>query len=292
MARVLTTIDAFPSDAAILLSPGEGPVRQHVEGYLYRDCQFDSAVRRPVPANTNPMLVLQLGDASEAFEYVTGRYRTLPEAMLVGPQSRRPADLRITGRHWVFIVCFQPAALDRLFGLPDAEFLGTAVDAAEYMGAGVSALVKQLREVHAAGGEPADLQRCVERFLHARLAASQEEGPLRRAALALHKSHGLADLDYLAAQSGLSVRHFNRAFQQKFGMTPKRYARVVRFGYAMRLKLDQPLLSWAEVSQEAGYYDQNHMAKEFKSLVGEGPSAFLKSVTDLPGRFRPAGGLR
>lgn len=292
MARALTTIDAFPSDAAILLSPAAGPLCEHVDGYLYRDCQFDSAVSRPVPANTNTMLVLQLGDASEAFEYVTGSVRKLPEAMLVGPQSRRPADLRITGRHWVFIVCFQPAALDRLFGLPESAFLGTAVDAADYMGAGVRELVKHLRDVHASGGEPADLQVCVERFLNARLAASHEEGPIHRAALALHRSHGLADLDGLAAASGLSLRHFSRAFQQQFGMTPKRYARVVRFGYALRLKLERPLLSWADVSQEAGYYDQNHMAKEFKFLVGEGPSAFLKSVTTLPTRFRPATILR
>lgn len=288
MARALTTLDAFPNDAAMLMSPTVGPLCAHVQGYVFRDCLFDSEVIRPVSASTNPMLVFRLGDAYEAFEYVTGRFRELPEAMLVGPQSRRPADLRITGRHVVFIVCFQPAALGRLFGLPDSEFIGTAVDASHYLGAGIPDLLAQLHEVQAKAGEPEEMQRCVERFLCARLAASLEEGPIHRAALALQRAHGLIDLERLAVESGLSLRHFNRAFQQQFGMTPKRYARVVRFGYAMRLKLDRPLLSWAEISQEAGYYDQNHMAKEFKFLVGEGPSAFLKSVTDSPAQFRSA----
>lgn len=282
MGSALTSIDR----AAILLSPSAGPLREQVQGYVYRDCQVDCAVIRPVPANTHPMLVLQLGDANEAFEYTTGQFRRLPEAVLVGPQSRRPADIRITGHHVVFVISFQPAALSRLFGLPDSEFLGTAVDAADYLGAGVTELLGLLRELQANSAEPEELQYFVERFLQARLAASLEEGPIHRAALALHRSRGLAQLECLAAESGHSLRHFSRAFQQQFGMTPKRYARVIRFGYAMRLKLDSPRLSWAEVSQEAGYYDQNHMAKEFKFLVGEGPTAFLKSVTDSPAQFR------
>jgi AraC-like DNA-binding protein len=291
MARLLATLDAFPTDVATLLPPTAGPLADHVQGYVYRDCLVASEVIRPVSANTNPALVLQLGDAHEAFEYVTGRLRKLPEAMLVGPQSRRPADLRITGHHVVFVVCFQPAGLSRLFGLPDSEFIDTAVDASDYMGAGVTDLMGRLRGLHEAAADPTALRRSVEAFLHARLVASLEEGPIHRAALALHRSHGLADLECLADASGLGLRHFSRAFQQQFGMTPKRYARVVRFGYAMRLKLDRPLLSWADVSQEAGYYDQNHMAKEFKFLVGEGPSAFLKSVTDSPAQFRSASHL-
>ena len=288
MARLLTTLDSLPAGVATTLPPAEGSLCGHVQGYVYRDCLVDREVIQPVSANTNPMLVFRLGDAYEAFEDVTGRFRELPEAMLVGPQSRRPADLRITGRHVVFIVFFQPAALSRLFGVPDSEFLGTAVDAADYLGAGVKDLMRRLREVHARGGDPGELRRGVEDFLQARLAASLEEGPILRAALALHHSHGLAALDQLAQASGHSLRHFNRAFQRQFGMTPKRYARVVRFGYAMRLKLDRPRLSWADVSQEAGYYDQNHMAKEFKCLVGEGPSAFLRSVSASPGPFRQA----
>jgi AraC-like DNA-binding protein len=291
MASLLTTLDALQADRALTLPPAAGSLRGHVQGYVYRDCLLDREVLQPVSANTNPMLVFRLGDVYEAFEYVTGRFRELPEVMLVGPQSRRPADLRITGRHVVFIVYFQPAALSRLFGLPDSEFLGTAVDAADYLGAGIKELMRRLREVHARVGGPAELRRGVEEFLQARLVASLEEGPIHRAALALHRSHGLADLERLADESGHSLRHFSRAFQQQFGMTPKRYARVVRFGYAMRLKLDRPLLSWADVSQEAGYYDQNHMAKEFKFLVGEGPSAFLKSVTASPVQFRSASHL-
>jgi AraC-like DNA-binding protein len=290
MARLLT-IDALPTDAATLLPPTAGPLAEHVQGYVFRDCLVDREVIRPVSANTNPMLVLQLGDDHEAFEYVTGRLRKLPEAMLVGPQSRRPADLRITGHHVVFVVCFQPAALGRLFGLPDAEFIDTAVDASDYMGAGVTDLMQRLRALYADAGDPSALKRSVEQFLHARLAASLAAGPVHRAALALHRSRGLADLERLADESGHSLRHFGRAFQQQFGMTPKRYARVIRFGYAMRLKLDRPRLTWAAVSQEAGYYDQNHMAKEFKFLVGEGPSAFLKSVTDSPAQFRSASHL-
>lgn len=287
MARLLQTTSeqrAAPAAGATFL-PSDS-LRDHVQGYLYRDLFVAEEIVRPVSADANPMLVLSLADRHEAFEYSTGTVRQLPEAMLVGSQSRRPADLRIVGHHQVLIVCFQPAALTLLFGLPGSVLADTAADAAVCIGPEVTELVEQMRRIFAVTGEPRDLVQCVERFLEARLIESGQAEPIHRAAMALHRSNGSTELGHLVRESGHSVRHFNRAFLKQFGMTPKRFARVVRFGYAMRLKLDRPLLTWAAVSQQAGYYDQNHMAKEFKTLVGEGPSSFLKSISVAPPPLR------
>ena len=148
-------------------------------------------------------------------------------------------------------------------------------------------LAQRLRDLHAHTADPNELLRCVERFLESRLCAASRVQPIHQAAFELHRSHGVTELCRLVRESGHSVRQFNRAFLQQIGMTPKRYARVARFGYAMRLKLERPLLTWTDVSQQAGYYDQNHMVKDFRSLVGEVPSAYLKVMAETPEPLRP-----
>src|SRR5262247_906476 len=61
---------------------------------------------------------------------------------------------------------------------------------------------------------------------------------------------------------------------EQIGLTPKLYARVVRFrrATAMLQKGAEPLI---EVALAAGYYDQPHMNAEFRELSGLSPREFL-----------------
>jgi hypothetical protein len=64
-----------------------------------------------------------------------------------------------------------------------------------------------------------------------------------------------------------------REFIKRVGLRPKLYARVPRFHYLPRLRAAHPALSWMVVSHEAGYFDQNHLVKEFWQLTGNAPSS-------------------
>ena len=62
-------------------------------------------------------------------------------------------------------------------------------------------------------------------------------------------------------------------FRTHFGISPKRFARIVRARQAIDLICEgKPL---AETALLAGYYDQAHFSSEFKSHTGMTPSAFL-----------------
>ena len=74
--------------------------------------------------------------------------------------------------------------------------------------------------------------------------------------------------------TGLSTRHFERAFIERMGVTPKLFLRAVRLEFALTLKRGNPAHSWTRVSQEAGYFDQTHFVKDFKALAGDTPSSF------------------
>jgi AraC-like DNA-binding protein len=48
------------------------------------------------------------------------------------------------------------------------------------------------------------------------------------------------------------------------------------------LKVEHPTLTWTEITYRAGYFDQTHLVKDFKSLAGETPSQFFRMLTAFP----------
>lgn len=149
------------------------------------------------------------------------------------------------------------------------------------LGALADQIVEQMREAPDWPGRFA----VVDRMLTARLdrpgrrvspRVSPEVGQAWRLLLA---AGGLYNVAALAAEAGWSDRHLRSRFREEIGLTPKAAARVIRFDRARRrLQVlatsgEQPSL--ASLAADCGYYDQAHLAPEFRELAGCAPSAWL-----------------
>jgi AraC family transcriptional regulator len=80
-------------------------------------------------------------------------------------------------------------------------------------------------------------------------------------------------LGELATIAGLSKAHFCRAFQTSVGVTSHRYIVRQRVEVAKRLLVESKL-PIAEVALAAGFGDQSHFTKHFRSLLGTTPWRF------------------
>jgi AraC family transcriptional regulator len=78
-------------------------------------------------------------------------------------------------------------------------------------------------------------------------------------------------LNELAAVAGLSASHFNTLFKEATNQTPHQFVVQCRVEYAMGL-LANRTLSLAEVASQAGFYDQSHMARCMRRVVGVTPA--------------------
>jgi len=84
----------------------------------------------------------------------------------------------------------------------------------------------------------------------------------------------------LAAETGWSPRYLNSVFRAETGLAPKAAARVVRFDRARHriaraAATAAPGTTLAGLAADCGYYDQAHLARDFRSLAGCPPTQWL-----------------
>ena len=69
-------------------------------------------------------------------------------------------------------------------------------------------------------------------------------------------------------------RRLNRAFDRCVGLSPKGFARVMRFREVYQQVQRGAALPWTRMAGDAGYADQPHLIREFQALAGLTPAQY------------------
>src|SRR4030095_7348476 len=118
--------------------------------------------------------------------------------------------------------------------------------------------------------------RIVADWLAARIARARGvDESVAWAVATLEASGGTAPLAALRERTGLSKERLVAAFREQVGLTPKLYARVVRFRRTLHLLQACGTARLVDAAFEASFYDQPHMNAEFRALGGITPREFL-----------------
>ncbi len=89
------------------------------------------------------------------------------------------------------------------------------------------------------------------------------------------KNKGLVHLEQ-SLDIGLSSRQLRRLFEFYVGDSAKTFSKIVRFQNILKDNPSAESLRKNKIFYDAGYYDQAHFIKEFKTLYGETPSKALE----------------
>jgi AraC-like DNA-binding protein len=224
----------------------------------------------PVPAR--PHLILDIHLADPFLVRVDGHpIRHVPETVLVGPQTFPRAQLSMSGSVHVFNILFQPTGLHQLVGVDMNSLIDRDPAASDVFG--TSAV--RLGDVVRSAPDFFARVRAVEQWLDGvmeKRARSNEA--VYHASTLLINTAGRIRIDDLVRQAGMSASQLQRLFSKQVGMTPKGYARLVRFDRALVARRNARERSWTDILHELGYFDQAHFIREFRTFTGISPTRF------------------
>lgn len=113
----------------------------------------------------------------------------------------------------------------------------------------------------------------VEQFLANRLTATPPDALALAALEAIHKVKGNIRIAMLAKQLHTSQSPLEKRFRKVVGTSPKKYASIVRLKNVLHIGRNRSSLT--ALGYEAGFYDQAHFIKEFRSFTGQSPEQFF-----------------
>lgn len=204
-----------------------------------------------------------------------------PDTVLTGPQFSR-VNIKVHRKLQAIRVDFLPGGLFRLLGVPMHELFDGGFDALDFFDSGCKTLNEQLKNLP-------DLEtgkKLVENYLLSRLPVFSEAVPFDAALMTLLKNDGQLSIEQTASIACLSLKQFERKCNERIGMSPKMYARILRFSKAYRLHEAHPNLSWTKIAHEAAYFDQMHLIRDFKVFAGVNPSVIEQELLLTPLRMQ------
>jgi AraC-like DNA-binding protein len=249
-----------------------GAVREYVG---YEEWTDEGFLRRE-PARCGVALILAFGDKLDVHD---GELRPNPrrlQAFVVGNQSHSSMT-GVIGHQLGVQVELTPAGALALLG--DVEdYNDTVVALDDALGRDGSRLLEQLAD--------APSWECRLDLLDQSFAAC-ELPPLAPEVLWLRQqlvaARGRARVEPLMDETGWSRRHVTERFRRQIGITPKAFARLLRFQHATGLLTeDWPARSLADVAMAAGYYDQSHLTRDFAALAGMTPGTYATDAKQVP----------
>lgn len=256
-----------------IVESGDPHLAHWIIGYLGAViAEREGKQRRVIPARPNCFIQIVLGGGHAMIDIESGERREVPRAGLFGPLTHHRYDMDIDGPLRTFCVRLQPATAGMLFGLDPIRLVDSFVPIEV-----PESLLECLQDIEDFAGmaEPMDS------WFRSLVGDLREEDGVAQAARLLRQRRGTGSIQELAEMTGLSLRQFQRRFQQLTGLNPKHYARICRVAHAVHLKELVPNASWTAIALDCGYSDQSHFIRDFKALTDTLPRKFLGGQSPL-----------
>ena len=78
--------------------------------------------------------------------------------------------------------------------------------------------------------------------------------------------------------TSFSYKKLERYFQKYIGINPKKLAKLLRFKSFYQDWIKAEDYKYIDLVYKHNFYDQNHLIKDFKSILNNSPSKFLKEM--------------
>jgi len=251
--------------------PGQ-KLRPYIKGFYFYESDSGMAFDDIVFPSGNMEVIFNLGEGVWKTKK-EGAFYTTPAIELWG-QITRPLAIRSLGKNRMLGVRFYPHSAAYFFKEKMSEFNNEIIDGSDLFGASI----KALRDRLLGSTDIDDRIRWIEDYLWTRLTLSDKKHSkiqfIGEIADHLRNPSTQEKMKSISLHNHISTRYLTQLFTEYTGLAPKLYAKIHRFQYSLNL-LQAHEQKLTGVAYDAGYFDQSHFIREFKSFTGITPSSFV-----------------
>lgn len=259
-------------------------LKEFVRNYLIAHFVFDPAQTIPFkpysPKPEQTITFLPKGGLTIE-DPLTGIRLVAPSISICGQQVSR-YNFYLTQKYLMLRVHFNPGALYRLICIPLFEFTDGWYDAEQIIHHEIAEINERLADCTTYRQMITTVEEYLIRKIKKSIAANH---PLDQVATWLYNNPSRFSLDWLAKESGLCSRQFNRRFTERMGVGPKLYSRIVRFYQAYEYKETHPHDDWLTIALLFGYTDYQHLVKDFTRFSHATPNLWIRQDNQSPERI-------
>ncbi|WP_026631369.1 helix-turn-helix transcriptional regulator [Dyadobacter alkalitolerans] len=115
----------------------------------------------------------------------------------------------------------------------------------------------------------------VQRFFIARIRGQKNDLLIKHSVEKIKAAKGILSVKELSDNLHVSLDVFEKRFRKTVGTTPKQFADIVRMKVLIgQATANKPLL---DLALDAGFFDQSHFIKNFKTFTGQTPKEFFNA---------------
>ena len=250
------------------------PLRPYVRWYEgYRLTGFPAGKHLGLPSQ-DLTVVLTIGEPLDLARAAAPGQQPGRFQALAGGLTTSPVTIAHDGNQHGIQLALTPAGARALLGVPAGALGAWVVDLEDVLGADA----RELQDRIAATDEWAERFAVLDDVL-GRLARRDHraDGVDTRLARAWQQltSPGSAGVRAVADDIGWSRRHLTGRFTAEYGVGPKDAARLARFDRSRMLLRTPGRHRLADIAVRAGFYDQAHLARDWRDLAGVPPSQWM-----------------
>ncbi|WP_190300366.1 AraC family transcriptional regulator [Rufibacter hautae] len=250
---------------------------KYIDNYMlvdidWRNTESVSTVWRLIPYGKVSMLFLYGEPHEYSLNGSADAMQRTRQAFLVG-QLTQPIWLKFTGHTRLIKIQFKSSGAQKFLPINMEEFKNVpSLDLEAVWGGSIHFLLEQMEE---ASSDAERISR-LNSFLEKRLLPQQDLVDYVDYTIQQMKlTNGNVPIKGLEQKLGISTRQLERVFRYKIGLSPKEMAKLIRLNNAFSCLEAEPAISMTSLSVDAGYYDQSHFSRDFKSIAGVSPTKLL-----------------
>ena len=189
-------------------------------------------------------------------------------------QVTGPVTGDIRGKCKSLLVFVQPFGLHQLFGTDMSSLTNTSMSLHNLLGMAHAGRI--IADIEAAADHASIINVMNEMFLaqHPVL----DVAPKAKQALHLiHERKGNVTVKEIERVCFMSLRSLERHFKLCIGLSPKDYIKIFRFKCLMNYIREHPGITWLNLCEQNGYYDQSHLTRYFTRYMKIRPTELVNA---------------